>query len=107
MTEQLERYDVPLYRRGSDLVLHRIIEVRENDYIIRGDNCVKNEIVSKDQIIGVLSAFYRKNKYYTVDSSSYRLYSKLWVALHPALLVYKKARGFAAGIYHKIRRENG
>ena len=36
---RLKKYDVPLYRRrGNRYTLHRIIAVRENDYVIRGDN---------------------------------------------------------------------
>ena len=36
---RLRKYDVPLYRRDSgQYVLHRILKVRENDYVICGDN---------------------------------------------------------------------
>jgi len=107
VTARLEKYDVPLYRRGNKLVLHRIIEVRENDYIICGDNCEDFETVKDEQVIGVLSAFYRRKKYYTVEDKAYILYSKAWVSIYPLRMVYKKLRHFAAGIYHKIRRENG
>ena len=36
---RLKKMDVPLYKRESgQYVLHRIIKVNENDYVIRGDN---------------------------------------------------------------------
>ena len=36
--------DVVLYRRPPDhYVLHRIVAVRENDYVILGDNCINRE----------------------------------------------------------------
>ena len=33
---RLEKYDVPLYRVGKKYVLHRILEVRPDSYVIRG-----------------------------------------------------------------------
>ena len=100
--ERLKKYDVPLYRRGESLVLHRIIKVRENDYVIRGDNCVLREIVSDEQIVGVLAEFYRKDKHYTVNDFSYRLYSRLWVFISPVIIAVKKIRMLLSAIYHKI-----
>ena len=36
---KLKKYDVPLYKRDNgQYVLHRILKVRENDYVICGDN---------------------------------------------------------------------
>ena len=37
--DRLKKYDVPLYKRDNgQYVLHRILKVRKNDYIICGDN---------------------------------------------------------------------
>ncbi|MBQ8869175.1 MAG: S24/S26 family peptidase [Oscillospiraceae bacterium] len=102
VADRLKKYDVPLYRRGESLVLHRVIGVRENHYIIRGDNCIERETVKDEQIVGVLCEFYRKDKHYTVNDFSYRLYSRLWVFISPALIAFKKARSFLSRIYHKI-----
>jgi hypothetical protein len=41
--ERCKAGDVVLYRRGSHYILHRVIEVREKDYVILGDNCVNRE----------------------------------------------------------------
>ena len=40
VSRPLKKYDIPLYMVDykDDLVLHRILKVRENDYVIRGDN---------------------------------------------------------------------
>lgn len=36
---RLKKYDVPLYKRDSgQYVLHRILRVRKNDYVMCGDN---------------------------------------------------------------------
>ena len=36
--DRLKKGDVVLYRRGKDYVLHRIVRVSEDGYVIRGDN---------------------------------------------------------------------
>ena len=44
-SERCKKYDVVLYRRPSDpYVLHRIIEVRPDSYVILGDNCIAKEL---------------------------------------------------------------
>ena len=56
---KLDKYDLPLYKRKDQYVIHRIIDVRENSYIIRGDNTYVNEIVPFNDVIGIVDAFYR------------------------------------------------
>ena len=63
VTGRLEKYDVPLYRRGKDYVLHRIVAVKPEGYVICGDNCMRKEYnITDQQIIGVLRGFYRDGK---------------------------------------------
>lgn len=73
-TSELKKGDVPLYkRRNYDfLVLHRILKVRDHDYIIRGDNTYSLEYVPKDYVVGVLKGFFRNGKY--CDCSKSRKY---------------------------------
>ena len=76
---RLKKYDVPLYRRGGQYILHRIVKVKPDSYVICGDNCVTREYgITDDDIVGVLTAFYRKDRYYSVKDYRYRLYSFLW-----------------------------
>ncbi len=82
---RLKKYDVPLYRKkGGGYLLHRIIAVTENGYVIRGDNTYVKELnVTDSDIVGVLTAFKRKGKDYTVESRGYRLYAHVWNFLYP------------------------
>lgn len=73
----LKKYDVALYRRDncSSLVLHRILKIRENDYVIRGDNTYSLEYVPKNYVVGVLKCFYRDGKYIDCNTNKkYRAY---------------------------------
>ena len=100
---RLKKYDVPLYRRGEEYVLHRIVKVLPESYVICGDNCENYEYGILDcDIIGYLRAFYRKDKYYTVDNFFYKLYSRFIVHTFSIRIFIKKTRRFLARIYRKI-----
>ena len=75
-TERLKPLDVALYKRGNEFVLHRVLETTANGYVIRGDNCYENEIVEEDRVIGVLSAFYRKDEQIPVTDKKYLRYAE-------------------------------
>ena len=82
---RLKKYDVPLYRRDSgQYVLHRILKVRKDDYVICGDNRWSKEYgISDRHIIGVLSAVIRNGKEVSVDNWKYKLYVHLWCDFFP------------------------
>ncbi len=77
---RLKKYDVPLYRRDSgQYVLHRILKVRSEDYVICGDNRTNREYGITDRhIIGVLTAIVRDGREISVKDGKYRLYVHLW-----------------------------
>lgn len=83
ITAPLKKYDVVLFRREGQLVLHRIVAIQGEQYAIRGDNCIGCDLVSQGQILGIMTHFTRKGKQLCVDSPGYRLYSRLWVGLFP------------------------
>ena len=89
---RLKKYDVPLYKRDSgQYVLHRIIKVRKNDYVICGDNRWVKEYGIRDRhIIGVLVAVIRNGKEVSVNNWKYKVYVHLWCDLFPlrALMVH-------------------
>lgn len=90
-----KRYDVVLYRRPpASYVLHRVVEVREKDYVILGDNCYNKEYgIPEEAVIGVLTSFVRKGKEYSVEHKGYRLYVAVWYRLYPVRRVYMKLKG--------------
>lgn len=91
VTGRLGKYDIPLYRRGGDYVLHRIVRVRHEDYVICGDNCLYREYgVTDEDIVGVLTGFYRDNCLINMSGLAYKLYCRGWVALYPVRFVVKK-----------------
>ena len=93
-SERCRKYDVVLYRRPPDkYVLHRVVKVRENDYVILGDNCINKEYgITDDDILGVMTSFVHKGKQHSVNDMTYRIYSHLWVDLSFFRVKLKKLR---------------
>ena len=80
-SEVLNIGEVILFGRGEKKVLHRIIGI-ENEilsgggilYIVRGDNCVRSEIVKPEQILAVMTGFVKKGKTVSTDDGKYQKY---------------------------------
>lgn len=96
---RLKKYDVPLYKRDSgQYVLHRILKVRKNDYVICGDNRWQKEYgISDRHITGVLTKIIRDGKTVSVKDKKYLMYVRLWCDFFPV-------RAFILRASVKIRR---
>ena len=105
---RLKKYDIPLYKRTSgQYVLHRIIKVRENDYVICGDNRIKKEYgVTDGQIVGVLTAIIRNGKEKKLDSFPIRLFARIHCALYPLRYAVKKTGYALRRLKGSARRNN-
>lgn len=85
VTSPLKRLDIPLYKRDNGrYVLHRILKVREHDYVIAGDNCIDKEYgITDAHIIGMLTHIVRKGKTFSVNSLRRRIYAHLICDIFP------------------------
>lgn len=93
---RLKYLDVALYRRSNgDFVLHRVVGFdKDSKYIFCGDNQFHKERgITDENIIGVVTAFYRKGKHYTDNSLSYRFYKSAWEYIKaPMRMLYSAHR---------------
>lgn len=105
ITAPLKKYDVVLYRRQKQLVLHRIIKVVPDFCFIRGDNCIETEKVHNAQIIGIMTKFCHKGKEYSANDRGYKFYSHLWVALHVVVAFYHRVKSFLYRAARKLKRD--
>ncbi|MDE6470528.1 MAG: S24/S26 family peptidase [Eubacterium sp.] len=97
---RLKKYDVPVYvTSDGKYIMHRVVKVCDDHYVIVGDNLLRKEYVTDDMICGVLVGFYKNGKHY-IDlqkSVPYKIYSRIWVALlpvRPALLLISRGIGY-------------
>lgn len=90
---RLKKHDVALYRFRNEYILHRVIKVRDNDYVFRGDNnCFTESGVTDKDVLGVLSGFVRKGKHHNTADPSYKLYVAVWCFLYPARALFKHTK---------------
>lgn len=99
------KYDAILYRRSSGkYVLHRIVKVRENDYVLCGDNCWDREPgITDDQVLGVLTAVIRSGEQIDVQQPRYRLAVRAWCALYPVRAAVIYTRGKIWSLWKRIK----
>ena len=108
-SERLKPGDVALYRRGSQYVLHRVLEVRPNDYVIRGDNTYLLETgITDADVLGVLTMFVRKGKQISVTNPGYLRYVRFWQRIYPVrrivVIAYRRLREYAAAIRKRLKK---
>lgn len=101
---RLKKYDAPLYLRPNGrYVLHRIVKVREEDYVIIGDNCIHREYgITDSDIIGVLTAVVRDGKEISVEDWRYKVYVHLWCDVLPLRIFLLRCRNF---LKRKLKHE--
>lgn len=75
-----KKYDVILYKRkDGSFVLHRIVGVLKDGFVLLGDNqLVKEYPVAFCDVVAVMTGFWRKGAYVSVNKAWYRAYSALW-----------------------------
>ena len=103
---RLKKYEVPLYRRDNgQYVLHRILRVRKDDYILCGDNRWQRETGITDRhIIGVLTAVIRDGKKLPVTDRRYRAYVHLWCDFFPIRAAVLWCRSLPGRVKRKLCR---
>ena len=76
--ERCKKYDAVLFKRGDKYVMHRILKVRKDGYVICGDNRWQREFGVPDEwIIGILTAVIRDGKTIPVTDRRYQRYVHL------------------------------
>ena len=91
----LKKYDLPLYRRDDGrYVLHRVVGVGQT-YTCMGDNQFEEETgLRHDQMIGLVTAFYRGNRRITVTDPIYWIYCRIWQYSRPARHFWRRGIGW-------------
>lgn len=95
LPDQLRKYDVPLYQRDNGkYILHRIVAVGET-YTCIGDNQFDLEHgVRQDQMIALVTGFYRGDKFHSVAEPGYRLYCRFWHYSRPVRHFWRRGIGW-------------
>lgn len=61
--KRLKKYDVALFKRGEEYVLHRVVKVKKSGYKFVGDNTLKSDFVLDKDVVGKAVGYFRGEKY--------------------------------------------
>ena len=61
--KRLKKYDVALFKRGEEYVLHRVVKVKKSGYKFVGDNTLKSDFVLDKEVVGKAVGYFRGEKY--------------------------------------------
>ncbi len=92
--DELKKYDIVLYRRVSgQFVLHRIVNVDNNHYVMCGDNqWTKEHDITSDMIVAKVSEIVRGDKVILCSSKKYMFWVHIWCDLFWLRKLYLKLR---------------
>ena len=102
LDREVKKYDIVLYKDPRGYILHRVVKIKGNTLIIRGDNTFKPEFVEKDRVIARVVSFNRKGKHHTVNDKGYLFYVHFWNIIYPVRFVLRKIRLLLGKIKRKI-----
>lgn len=92
--EKLKKYDVVLYRRKSGMfVLHRIVEIQNGKYVMRGDNEYIAEYgIEREKVLAYMVSLIRNEKQIFVNTLKYRLYAVIRVKVQSIKWLAKRIK---------------
>ncbi|MCH5180758.1 MAG: S24/S26 family peptidase [Erysipelotrichales bacterium] len=78
-TAKIKKRDVIFYKReNGQYVLHRIYRKRDTSLIMLGDNQLNKETLNANLVIAKMVGYTHENKFVSIKSFKYRLYSFIW-----------------------------
>ena len=104
-SERCKKYDVILYKRGKQYILHRILKVLPDQYVVAGDhNTFLDAPVTDDMILGVMTRVIRDGKSITPDNFWYKVYVHLWCDFYPIRVFLLKVKAFVYRCLSFVKR---
>lgn len=96
LTTRPKKYDVVLYKRKGQYILHRILKVLpDGGYYIAGDhNTFVERDVTDEMILGKMVRVLRNGKDVRLADWRYRLYVHLWCDVYPVRMFLLKCKAF-------------
>ena len=79
----IKKLDIVLYKVNERYVLHRVIKIKKDHYVIRGDNTYSEEFIPKDKVFGILTSYYKNDKLKKVNTKGAILLYYLWLTTYP------------------------
>lgn len=75
--QQIKRLEVYLFKYKDQYIIHRLIQIKDDTYIFRGDGLISKEVVDKDSILAHVCG-YQTKRYIKTDHWFYKLRVRLY-----------------------------
>jgi hypothetical protein len=83
-TPTLRKGDICLFLLPNQkMVLHRLIQIKEDHLVMRGDALVSKEFITPSQVLGKVIMYSHHGKTIHTNSRSFRFWSNVWNLLFP------------------------
>ena len=103
LRRELMKGDVVLFRLGERYVVHRVWQLKNGLVRTFGDNCWNPEPwFPEEQVLGQVVRYARGGRTHRLDTPAARAWGRLWMAIHPIRLCYKRLRSLAGRCYRKV-----
>lgn len=101
--DEYKKFDVALFVMPTGkYILHRLIKIKGDVYIFRGDHCITYERVKKEQILGKLTKFWRDEKEVICDKNfGYKCYVVFWYCTYPVRYLFAKTKQLLKKIFKR------
>jgi signal peptidase I len=86
----LKKHDIILFKYENTYKLHRIIKIKDQIIYASGDNLLSKEVISTDQVIGIIKSFKNHNQITSTSSISYKLKYKIYLLFKPIIIRLKR-----------------
>ena len=98
---KIDDSDVVLYKNGNRYLLHRILKIKPDEYLIRGDNTRIIEHVPQNALLATMTGFYRypDGRLISRDDHRYRLYQLML----PCIRSFRRIKNLIKRIHRKLR----
>lgn len=94
ITKPLKKKDIVFYQNyNGQFILHRIISIKKNCIIIRGDALTKKEYLDYTNMIAIVTSYKNVNKEIKTSSFWYKRRVGLWLFIKPLVSVFFKIYG--------------
>ncbi len=106
--EKPKKNDIVLYKKAGKYILHRIIKVNGDRYVLCGDNqIIADPDVREEDIFGILTGLKRKEKTLDFKSASYRIYLFFWCDLFFVRKLYFRLRSMIGSLRRNLIQKGG
>ena len=95
--------DVVLFSLGKRYIVHRVWQLNGGMVRTFGDNCLyPDPWISETKVLGQVIRYSRNGRMHRLDTPAARAWGRMWMAIHPIRMCYKRLRAFAGRCYRKI-----